>query len=67
MSEESKKIEKIEKEAKQGVKEVMPTELSEQQLDDVAGGRAISASGVGKIESAAATTNRAVTTQGIGR
>jgi hypothetical protein len=57
MSEESKKIEKIEKEAKQDVKEVKPTELSEQQLDDVAGGRAISSPGVGKIEDAAATTN----------
>ena len=38
MSEESKKIEKIEKEAKQDVKEVKPTELSEQELDNVAGG-----------------------------
>ena len=38
MSEESKKIEKIEKEAKQDVKEVKPTELSEQELNDVAGG-----------------------------
>src|SRR5450631_2575603 len=37
-SEESKKIEKIEKEAKQDVKEVKPTELSEQELDNVAGG-----------------------------
>ena len=35
MSEESKKIEKIEKEAKQ---EVQPAELSEQDLDKVAGG-----------------------------
>jgi len=41
MSEESKKIEKIEKEAKQDVKEVKPTELSEQELDNVAGGRAL--------------------------
>ena len=40
MSEESKKIEKIEKEAKQDVKEVKPTEVSEQDLDDVAGGGA---------------------------
>jgi hypothetical protein len=38
MSEESKKIEKIEQEAKQDVKEVKPTELSEQELNDVAGG-----------------------------
>jgi predicted ATP-dependent serine protease len=38
MSEESKKIEEIEKEAKQDVKEVKPTELSEQELNDVAGG-----------------------------
>ena len=38
MSEESKKIEKIEKEAKQDVQEVKPTELSEQALDEVAGG-----------------------------
>jgi hypothetical protein len=67
MSEESKKIEEIEKDAKQDVKEVMPTELSEQQLDDVAGGRAIGASGVGKIESAAATTtNRSIKQNGIG-
>ena len=67
MSEESKKIEKIEQEAKQDVKEVKPTELSEQALDEVAGGRAISASGVGKIESAAATTNRAIGASGVGR
>ena len=40
MSEESKKIEKIEQEAKQDVKEVKPTELSEQDLDKVAGGGA---------------------------
>jgi hypothetical protein len=38
MSEETKKIEKIEQEAKQDVKEVKPTELSEQDLDKVAGG-----------------------------
>ena len=38
MNEESKKIEKIEKDAKQDVKEVKPTELSEQELNDVAGG-----------------------------
>jgi hypothetical protein len=38
MSEESKKIEKIEQDAKQDVKEVKPTELSEQDLDKVAGG-----------------------------
>jgi hypothetical protein len=41
MSEESKKIEKIEKEAKQDVKEVKPTELSEQDLDNVAGGSTV--------------------------
>ena len=41
MSEESKKIEKIEKEAKQDVKEVKPTELSEQELDNVAGGNTV--------------------------
>jgi hypothetical protein len=41
MSEESKKIEKIEQEAKQDVKEVKPTELSEQELDDVAGGSSV--------------------------
>ena len=40
MSEESKKIEKIEKDAKQDVKEVKPAELSEQELDNVAGGGA---------------------------
>ena len=44
MSEESKKTEKIEKEAKQGVKEVKPTELSEQDLDKVAGGSQITGS-----------------------
>ena len=44
MSEESKKIEKIEKEAKQDVKGVKPTELSEQELDKVAGGSTISTS-----------------------
>ena len=38
MSEETKKIEKIEQEAKQDVKEVKPGELSEQDLDKVAGG-----------------------------
>ena len=38
MSEESKKIEKTEQEAKQDVKEVKPTELPEQDLDKVAGG-----------------------------
>jgi hypothetical protein len=38
MSEETKKIEKIEQEAKQDVKEVKPAELSEQELDKVAGG-----------------------------
>ena len=38
MSEETKKIEKIEQEAKQDVKEVKPTELPEQDLDKVAGG-----------------------------
>jgi hypothetical protein len=40
MSEESKKIEKIEQEAKQ---EVNPTELSEQDLDNVAGGETVDA------------------------
>ena len=57
MSEESKKIEKIEKEAKQDVKEVKPTELSEQDLDNVAGGRAVGSQGVGKIEDTTAATN----------
>jgi hypothetical protein len=38
MSEESKKIEKIEQDAKQDVKKVKPTELSDQDLDKVAGG-----------------------------
>ena len=41
MSEETKKIEKIEQEAKQDVKEVKPTELSEQDLDNVAGGSTV--------------------------
>jgi hypothetical protein len=66
MSEESKKIEKIEKDAKQEVKEVNPAELPEQELDKVAGGRAISSPGVGKIESDAATTNRAIGASGVG-
>ena len=38
MNDESKKIEKIEQEAKQEVQEVKPTELSEQEMDKVAGG-----------------------------
>ena len=38
MSKKTKKIEKIEQEAKQEVKEVNPAELPEQQLDKVAGG-----------------------------
>ena len=38
MSEETKKIEKIEQEAKQEVQEVKLAELSEQELDKVAGG-----------------------------
>ena len=38
MNDESKKIEKIEQEAKQEVTEVKPAELSEQELDKVAGG-----------------------------
>ena len=71
MNDESKKIEKIEKEAKQDVKEVKPTELSEQELDNVAGGRALgqlrTMGGVGKIESVAATTNRAIGASGVGR
>jgi hypothetical protein len=46
MSEESKKIEKIEQEAKQDVKEVKPTELSEQELDNVAGGAANDVKGI---------------------
>ena len=37
MSEESKKIEKIDQEAKQDVKEVKSAELPEQDLDKVAG------------------------------
>ena len=41
MSEESMKIEKTEQEAKQDVKEVKPTELSEQELNDVAGGNSV--------------------------
>ena len=36
MSEEAKKLEKIEQDAKQ---EVKPAELSEQELDNVAGGK----------------------------
>ena len=39
MSEESKKIEKIEKEVKQDLKEVKPAELSEQELDKRYSGR----------------------------
>jgi hypothetical protein len=54
MSEETKKVEKTEQEAKQ---EVKPAELSEQDLDKVAGGRAVTTQGVGKIEDTAATTN----------
>ena len=38
MNDESKKIEKIEQEEKQEVTEVKPAELSEQELDKVAGG-----------------------------
>ena len=38
MNDESKKIEKIEQDAKQAVKEVKPAELPEQELDKVAGG-----------------------------
>ena len=38
MSQETKKIEKIEQEAKQDVQEVKAAELSEQELDSVAGG-----------------------------
>ena len=38
MNDESKKIEKIEQDAKQEVTEVKPAELAEQDLDKVAGG-----------------------------
>ena len=38
MNDESKKIEKIEQEAKQEVQELKPADLSEQDLDKVAGG-----------------------------
>ena len=38
MSDESKKIEKIEQEAKQEVQELKSADLSEQDLDKVAGG-----------------------------
>ena len=38
MSKKTKRVEKIEKEAKQDMKEVKPTELPEQDLDKVAGG-----------------------------
>ena len=49
MNDESKKIEKIEKDAKQDVKEVKPAELAEQDLDKVAGGRSVKESGVGTL------------------
>jgi hypothetical protein len=66
MSEETKKIEKIEQDAKQ---EVNPTELSEQDLDNVAGGSTdMPHKDWGKIVSAVATTtNRAISASGVGR
>ena len=38
MSEETKKVQKTEREAKQEVQEVKPAELSDKDLDNVAGG-----------------------------
>jgi hypothetical protein len=46
MSEETKKVEQIEQEAKQDVKGVKPTELSEQDLEKVAGGSSENIGGI---------------------
>ena len=48
MNDESKKIEKIEQDAKQEVTEVKPADLAEQDLDEVAGGGA--GGGIGGVE-----------------